>query len=165
MCHRPDTYRSCIYLFICLLSPTRLQPRSAQLWLVGLVDFYMVAAAKCSYARMPDVADSRRGAGVNLHHPTSLSKEDQHGGRAMACRDRGDQWQIHLMVLWWVYEDWVPAVCRAPLSSLVEHQPKDWSFILTRGGPQVFQRWNGRQNTGLFRVDLLNGGRFLQGIR
>jgi hypothetical protein len=42
---------------------------------VGLVNSYTVSAAKCSYARMPGVADSRRGADVNLHHPTSLSKE------------------------------------------------------------------------------------------
>jgi hypothetical protein len=41
----------------------------------GLVDSYSVPAAKCSYARMPGMADSRRGADVNLHRPTSLSKE------------------------------------------------------------------------------------------
>jgi hypothetical protein len=44
--------------------------------LVGwLVYSYTVSAAKCSYARMPDVADSRHGADVSLHRPTSLSKE------------------------------------------------------------------------------------------
>jgi hypothetical protein len=42
-------------------------------WLVGIS--YTISAAKCSYARVPGVADSRRGADVTLHSPTSLSKE------------------------------------------------------------------------------------------
>jgi hypothetical protein len=40
-----------------------------------LIESYMVSTAKCSYARMAGLADSRRGANVNLHPPTSLLKE------------------------------------------------------------------------------------------
>jgi hypothetical protein len=47
-----------------------------QRWLVGWLVFPTRFQLRIrSYARMPGVADSRRGADVTLHRPTSLSKE------------------------------------------------------------------------------------------
>jgi hypothetical protein len=50
--------------------------RSSDLWLVGWLVFPTRFQPRIrSYARMPGVADSRRGADMTLHRPTSLSKE------------------------------------------------------------------------------------------
>lgn len=51
------------------LSPTQCQPPFS--WF-GLVNSYTVPAARCSYTRMPGVADSQRGADVSQHCPASF---------------------------------------------------------------------------------------------